>query len=70
MLSDALNLGMFARDLFILIPTSQTSRGRWAVQHHARKPHSYLWIFEHPTKKTLAQIKRENILDSMNPLDT
>jgi hypothetical protein len=70
MLADALNLGLFARDLFILMPTSQTARGRWSVQHHARKPHSYLWIFEHPTKKTQAQLKRENILISMQPLDT
>ena len=68
MLVDALNLGLFARDLFILIPTSQTSRGRWSVQHHARKPHSYLWVFEHPSKKTIAQIKRENLMNSMVPI--
>lgn len=67
-LADALNLGLFARDLFILIPTSQTSDGRWDVQYHARKPHSYLWVFEHPSKKTSAQIKRENILGALVPI--
>lgn len=69
MLADALNMGLFARDLFILLPTSQTSDGRWDVQHHARKPHSYLWIFEHPSKKTSAQITREKILESLVPVE-
>jgi hypothetical protein len=39
-------LGLYARDLFVLEPTAQTSDARWEVQHHARKRHSYLWVFE------------------------
>lgn len=58
----ALQLGLYPRDLFILIPDSQTPRGRWPVQHHARKPHSYLWVFEKPSPKLLKQLKREGIL--------
>ena len=66
---EALNMGMFVRDMFICIPTSQTARGRWVNQYHARKPHSFLLICEHISKKTEAQIKREGILDAMKPLD-
>lgn len=41
-------LGMYARDLFLLVspaPTTVTT-GRWNRQIHARKVQSYLWIFE------------------------
>ena len=62
MLKDAYDLGLFGRDLFILLPTSRTSAARWAVQHHARKPHSYLWVLEHPSASTRAQIKREGLM--------
>jgi hypothetical protein len=45
---EAVALGMYARDLFILIPPSPPSMNgnRWTRQLHARKAHSYLWIFE------------------------
>lgn len=43
---EAKKLGMIGRDLFILIPKARTPSGRWTVQHHARKPMSYLWVFE------------------------
>ena len=39
-------MGMFGRDFFILVPTSRISTRRWERQLHARKSHSYLWIFE------------------------
>lgn len=41
-------LGLYARDLFLLVPPapSPVTTGRWARQLHARKVHSYLWIFE------------------------
>jgi len=41
-------LGFYARDLFLLVPPAPSSvtTGRWARQLHARKVHSYLWIFE------------------------
>lgn len=63
---DALALGLYPRDLFILVATSRTSSTRWSVQHHARKPHSYLWIFERPTAAKAKQIAREQ-LGSLKP---
>jgi len=41
-------LGMYPRDLFLLVPPapSAVTTARWARQLHARKVHSYLWIFE------------------------
>lgn len=44
--SIAVEEGLFARDLFVLVPTSRTAMGRWTTQAHARKVHSYLWVFE------------------------
>lgn len=46
MLCDAQSLGMYGRDLFILVPDSRTSHNRWENQYHARKVHSYLWVFD------------------------
>jgi hypothetical protein len=43
---DATALGLYARDMFILIPPSGGVTERWRTQHHARKAHSYLWVFE------------------------
>jgi hypothetical protein len=45
-LREAEALGMTARDLFILLPKGAMFMGRWSSQHHARKVHSYLWVFE------------------------
>ncbi len=44
----AQELGLYPRDLFLLVPPAPSSvtTGRWARQLHARKVHSYLWIFE------------------------
>jgi len=44
----AQELGLYSRDLFLLVPPAPSSvtTGRWARQIHARKVHSYLWIFE------------------------
>jgi hypothetical protein len=34
------------RDLFVLTPGARLVTGRWPAQHHARKVHSFLWVFE------------------------
>jgi hypothetical protein len=52
----ARELGMFARDLFVLVPTSRVGPSRWKRQLHARKTHSYLWIFERPRKRDRAAL--------------
>jgi hypothetical protein len=41
----AVELGLFARDLFILLPHAKPNNMRWPRQQHARKNHSYLWVF-------------------------
>jgi hypothetical protein len=58
---DARALGLWGRDLFILHADATTTSNRWPVQHHARKPHSYLWVFEHPSRSQQAAIRRESL---------
>lgn len=50
LLMDATTLGFYGKDAFILVPTSRTSMRRWSTQKHARKVHSFLWVFEKPEK--------------------
>ena len=63
LLHDALGMGLVGRDLFVLVPQSTTSSNRWSVQHHARKRHSYLWVFQRPTGRQRGQMKREQLGD-------
>jgi hypothetical protein len=42
----AVALELYARDLFVIIPSARLPHARWTTQHHARKIHSYLWIFQ------------------------
>ena len=50
LLLDAISLGLYGKDSFVLVPSSRTAMGRWSKQLHARKVHSFLWVFEKPTK--------------------
>jgi hypothetical protein len=43
----AVELGFKDRDLFLLVPPPIKTK-RWRKQYHARKTHSYLWVFEAP----------------------
>jgi hypothetical protein len=45
---EAVKLGFYGRDLFVLVPTGRTSPRRWDRQLHARKNHSFLWVFQKP----------------------
>lgn len=45
----AVDLGFYAKDLFILVPHSKPTIQK--PQQHARKNHSYLWIFLKPDPK-------------------
>jgi len=53
----ALDMGMYGKDLFILgqnkNPVIQNKK-----QQHARKKHSYLWIFKKPIQSELKALKR------------
>ena len=44
----ALRLGLIAEDLFVLAPKSTTPPQRHVTQVHAKKAHSYLWVFKKP----------------------
>lgn len=39
--------GLYSRDLFLLIQTAVPAR-RWKSQKHARRNHSYFWVFQKP----------------------
>lgn len=54
----ALELGFYPRDLFILSSKARINSfgGRWNKQEHARKHHSYFWIFEKVKPKVDYQI--------------
>lgn len=52
LLLDAQAMGLYGKDSFVLIPASRTSMRRWNTQKHARKVHSFLWVFEKPAKDT------------------
>ncbi|SIB34481.1 Uncharacterised protein [Mycobacteroides abscessus subsp. abscessus] len=51
---DAVDLGLYARDLFVLVPPSKSPQTRWTTQKHARKVHSYLWVFDKPKRSRRA----------------
>jgi hypothetical protein len=43
----AVKLGFHARDLFVVVAVNPaTTMGTWKRQLHARKTHSFMWIFE------------------------
>jgi hypothetical protein len=47
----AVKLGLQPKDLFVLAPRPAPTR-RWQRQKHARKTHSYLWIFRKTLNRT------------------
>jgi hypothetical protein len=47
----ALEIGFCARDLFVLAGSTSPQRWPGRTQHHARKNHSYLWIFQRPDER-------------------
>jgi len=51
----ALKIGFYPKDLFILLAKMRINSfgGRWNKQEHARKYHSYFWVFE----KTKPKVK-------------
>jgi hypothetical protein len=55
----AVRCGFTAKDLFVLHAQATTSALRWDRQLHARKNHSYLWVFVvDPAHKRLGQLKQ------------
>lgn len=48
-MNEALKLGFYPKDLFILLARNRLTDGR--KQQHARKFHSYFWVFKKATCK-------------------
>ena len=65
---DAESLGFYARDLFILVPKSRTSMNRWNKQLHARKVHSFLWVFDKKVPKKSRTKKVAQVPTSPDPV--
>lgn len=44
----ALEIGLYPKDLFILVSKHRVNSfgGKWSKQEHARKHHSYFWVFQ------------------------
>lgn len=56
----ALTLGLCPRDLFVLMPHATIAPNRWDRQWHARKNHSFLWVFTRPDER-YAKLLRQNV---------
>jgi methylase of polypeptide subunit release factors len=56
----AKSLGLYVKDLFVLVPKSNVPPDE-RVQRHARKRHSYLWVFE---VCSIEQLKRRDSVES------
>jgi len=57
----ALKIGLFGKDFFVFV-----QRNKPVIQHknqkHARKNHSYLWVFKKPLSKETKELKRFGII--------
>lgn len=64
----AINLGYFAKDLFVM-----TQTGKPTIQHkkqyHARKNHSYLFVFKKPNTREKRELRRFGIWKSEGGTD-
>ena len=58
--ADARKIGFVGKDLFILVPTAKVNSNH-ARQLHARKTHSYLWLFIKPTDREAKQVEKYKI---------
>ena len=45
-MQQALNVGFYPKDLFVLLAKNRLISGKVRKQQHARKFHSYFWVFE------------------------
>jgi hypothetical protein len=62
----ALQIGFYPRDMFVLtsnIRVNAFNGTKWRKQHHARKFHSYFWVFEKVTPKVKYEFNNTNSSD-------
>ena len=43
-MNEAIKIGFYPKDLFILLAKSRIKSGKWKQQQHARKHHCYFWV--------------------------
>src|SRR5262249_45249254 len=65
LLAEALALGLYGRDLVILVSASHTNGCK--IQRPARKPHSYLWVFELPSPSRRKHLERPDVFTALRP---
>jgi len=53
----AISIGFYARDLFVLHTKNRAKPHNVTKQVHARKTHSYFWVFEKSGKKNKTLLK-------------
>lgn len=56
-MQQALKYGFYPKDLFILLARNRLT-GHWTTQHHARKYHSYFWVFQKKEFKINYKLKK------------
>jgi len=57
----ATEMGFYPKDLFILLAKHRINSfgSKWSKQEHARKHHSYFWIFQKVRPKVDYKIKQD-----------
>lgn len=60
----ALELGFYPKDLFILLAKMRLNSfgSKWTKQEHARKYHSYFWVFQKTRPKVNYKIKQDSVV--------
>lgn len=70
----AMEIGFYPKDLFVLVANLRINSfgTKWTKQEHARKYHSYFWVFQKTNPKVKYQFNQETIIeqDSVVSQDT
>jgi hypothetical protein len=61
----AMEIGFYPKDLFVLVANLRINSfgTKWTKQEHARKYHSYFWIFQKTNPKVKYQFNQETIIE-------
>lgn len=60
----AMEMGFYPKDLFILLAKHRINSfgSKWSKQEHARKHHSYFWVFQKVKPKVDYKIKQDSVV--------
>ena len=64
----ALELGFYPKDMFILATNHRINSfgNKWKRQQHARKHHSYFWVFEKKTNRVKYGFNEQDSEESLS----